>query len=309
MNYKEYFKKTYAGIIPHEIIALENAITALSIQAFDNGQCTDPAQCRLFCRNIKYVYTLLKPYEEKINSDIDELNGKNGYSFFFDIDEMYSHALQSMKQVCDLYHRYYFFIVNDDPNNIVHIESSIEYVGKEGKKAVISSIESDEAGSSNPYPKQSDYDNLNSEEESNPDYDNYLLSNARFRLLNLYQEAICKQYLHKWFEKGIDIIPEIKYVFWGKGKKTSKLIYKGTNKTLLANFCKFLSRDKSNPQIWEYFNKFIVDKNGKCVFPAKNPATYVREYDNYKKRLINDILDWTNKKEKSLSRDEKEDLK
>lgn len=93
MDYQQYFKKTYPGIIPHEIIALDNAIFAYCILAFDyDGRCIDDKLCAVFCKQIKYAYKLVGPFEERLEADIKELEGNNGYSFFYDIDDMHRKA-------------------------------------------------------------------------------------------------------------------------------------------------------------------------------------------------------------------------
>ena len=122
MDYQQYFKKTYPGIIPHEIIALDNAIFASCNLAFDyDGRCIDDKLCAVFCKQIKYAYKLVGPFEERLEADIKELEGNNGYSFFYDIDDMHRKAFYSMQTIIEEYHRYLPYII-EDKNEVEDLE-------------------------------------------------------------------------------------------------------------------------------------------------------------------------------------------
>lgn len=122
MDYQQYFKKTYPGIIPHEIIALDNAIFASCNLAFDyDGRCIDDELCAVFCKQIKYAYKLVGPFEERLEADIKELEGNNGYSFFYDIDDMHRKAFYSMQTIIEEYHRYLPYVI-EDKNEVEDLE-------------------------------------------------------------------------------------------------------------------------------------------------------------------------------------------
>ena len=114
MDYQQYFKETYPSVIPHEIIALDNAIYELCNRAFDyEGRCVDEKSCAIACKQIKYAYKLVGPFEERLKADINELEGNNGFSLFYDIDDMHRKAFYSMQTIIEEYHRYLPYIIED----------------------------------------------------------------------------------------------------------------------------------------------------------------------------------------------------
>ena len=149
MDYKEYFDNTYPGINPNDITSLENAITGYSVMAFEGLNCVDEEQCALFCQNIKYAYELLFPFEDKIKDDMKELEGNNGFSLFWDITDVYSSALQSMNNICELYHRYYSFIINNSDNKLKLVTSPIEVTDKSTTKNESLRVKGQEVTTSN----------------------------------------------------------------------------------------------------------------------------------------------------------------
>ena len=105
------------------------------------------------------------------------------------------------------------------------------------------------------------YGAFNQPEEDNDEYLQELLKG--WLRDEKVQDVICKKYLYKVFDKKIDDIPFIKYVFWGKGvKPKDKLIYTG-QKSVIANFVRFQNRGRGGQKLWDYYNEFIVDRKGK----------------------------------------------
>ena len=69
--------------------------------AYDyEGICVDKlayTEARLKCLE---AYKQLFPYRDQIDSDNDELEGKNGFSLFFETESEYDYAIKSMKEIC-----------------------------------------------------------------------------------------------------------------------------------------------------------------------------------------------------------------
>ena len=97
----EYFKTCYKGISPLYYNNVYDEIYHLLNVAYDyEGNCVDKlayTEARLKCLE---AYKQLFPYREQIDSDVDELEGKNGFSFFYETEIEYTHAIQSMKEIC-----------------------------------------------------------------------------------------------------------------------------------------------------------------------------------------------------------------
>lgn len=101
MDSKEYFKANYKGIHPLYYNKVCNDIDNLLNVAYDyEGNCVDKlayAEARLKCLE---AYKQLFPYREQIDSDVDELDGKYGFSYFYDMESEYTAAIQSMEEIC-----------------------------------------------------------------------------------------------------------------------------------------------------------------------------------------------------------------
>jgi len=101
MDSKEYFKVFYKGIHPLYYNVVSDEIHHLLNVACDyEGNCVDKlayAEARLKCLE---AYKQLLPYREQINSDVDEMDGKNGFSHFYDMEIEYLNAIQSMNEIC-----------------------------------------------------------------------------------------------------------------------------------------------------------------------------------------------------------------
>ena len=70
----------YYNVVSDEIHHL------LNVACDYEGNCVDKlayAEARLKCLE---AYKQLLPYREQINSDVDEMDGKNGFSHFYDIN-------------------------------------------------------------------------------------------------------------------------------------------------------------------------------------------------------------------------------
>ena len=97
----EYFKAYYKGIHPLYYNKVFNDIDHLLNVAYDyEGNCVDKlayAEARLKCLE---AYKQLFPYREQIDSDFDELDGKNGYSLFYNMEIEYTNAIRSMEEIC-----------------------------------------------------------------------------------------------------------------------------------------------------------------------------------------------------------------
>ncbi len=108
MDYKEYFKSNYPGINPLDYIKGYDILYNLRIKAFDtDGKVEDIEACREFSKMCNELYKQLESYKEQIESDIAEYNGENGYSLFCDMPQEGCDALVAMKEICELYHRFY----------------------------------------------------------------------------------------------------------------------------------------------------------------------------------------------------------
>lgn len=101
MDSKEYFKANYKGIHPLYYNKVCNDIDNLLNVAYDyEGNCVDKlayAEARLKCLE---AYKQLFPYKEQIDSDVDELDGKKGFSLFYNMESEYTNAIQSMEEIC-----------------------------------------------------------------------------------------------------------------------------------------------------------------------------------------------------------------
>ncbi len=97
----EYFKTFYKGISPLYYNNVYNEINHLLNVAYDyEGICVDKlayTEARLKCLE---AYKQLFPYRDQIDSDIDELEGRNGFSLFCETESEYIYAIKSMKEIC-----------------------------------------------------------------------------------------------------------------------------------------------------------------------------------------------------------------
>lgn len=282
MDYQQYFKKTYPGIIPHEIIALDNAIFASCNLAFDyDGRCIDDKLCAVFCKQIKYAYKLVGPFEERLEADIKELEGNNGYSFFYDIDDMHRKAFYSMQTIIEEYHRYLPYII-EDKNEVEDIE--MQHINLESLSSEPQLMKTTDS-------LQSDASHVN--ESENPLYPASLRS-GRLRI-GLLQDIVCRKYLYSWFGekdsngkqiRNIDNVSKIKYILFGFGTplaENEKLVF-WEQKNKLILFILYLNRDKGNNKVWDYFRENIVYKDDGPCYGAV-PMTNLRVID-YKKELV-----------------------
>ena len=125
MNYKEYFKTNYPGINPVDYINEYDHLYDLKVDAFNSdGKIIDVEACKYFCKMCRMLYVQLESYEEQIYNDMSEYNGMNGVSLFWDIDKEGIDALQSMYEICELYHTRYSILFDEEKQNAAGIDNS-----------------------------------------------------------------------------------------------------------------------------------------------------------------------------------------
>jgi len=101
MDSKEYFKTFYKGIHPLYYNVVSDEIHQLLMEAFTyEGKCVDVMKYNTAKEKCEEAYKQLLPYREQIASDFIELEGGNGFSFFWDFDADSSNAIQSMEEIC-----------------------------------------------------------------------------------------------------------------------------------------------------------------------------------------------------------------
>ena len=290
MDYKEYFDNTYPGINPNDITSLENAIVGYSVMAFEGLNCVDEEQCALFCQNIKYAYELLFPFEDKIKDDIKELESNNGFSLFWDITEVYSFALQSMNNICELYHRYYSFIINNSDNKLKLVTSPIEVTDKSTTKNESLRVKGQEDTTSNLSNTISQDSTIDSSkpntyiQDSNSDNYVRVLGSKINNPVNQPENKILYECLERLFNyllsgyKDIDLMPSIGkdtskelfiYRFSGIRKndqvinKDEKILWTGSG-VLLGHIARCLfSSPSHSPMVFTKFASFFKHKRGK----------------------------------------------
>lgn len=153
-----------------------------------------------------------------------------------------------------------------------------------------------------------------SDNEVNSSYPSILQDRKRLHSKTL-QDILCKKRLFQWFQNGINDVPYIKYVFFGRGKEPKeKLVYIGEKKDLVL-FVLFLNGGKGKQKVWDYFTESINDKFGKPVF-ASNPISYAKgentppmdkDQPNYEERIRIQIREFVTGRE--LTKEEEEDIK
>lgn len=101
MDSKEYFKAFYKGIHPLYYNVVSDEIHQLLMEAFTyEGKCVDVMKYNTAKEKCEEAYKHLLPYREQIASDYIELEGGNGFSFFWDFDADSSNAIRSMEEIC-----------------------------------------------------------------------------------------------------------------------------------------------------------------------------------------------------------------
>ena len=101
MDSKEYFKAYYKGIHPLYYNVVSDEIHQLLMEAFTyEGKCVDVMKYNTAKEKCEEAYKHLLPYREQIASDYIELEGGNGFSFFWDFDADSSNAIRSMEEIC-----------------------------------------------------------------------------------------------------------------------------------------------------------------------------------------------------------------
>ena len=101
MDSKEYFKAFYKGIHPLYYNVVSDEIHQLLMEAFTyEGKCVDVMKYNTAKEKCEEAYKHLLPFREQIASDYIELEGGNGFSFFWDFDADSSNAIRSMEEIC-----------------------------------------------------------------------------------------------------------------------------------------------------------------------------------------------------------------
>lgn len=80
---------------------MSDEIDRLIMEAFTyEGKCVDGIKYNTAKEKCEEAYKQLLPYREQIASDFIELEGRNGFSFLWDLDADSKNAIQSMEEIC-----------------------------------------------------------------------------------------------------------------------------------------------------------------------------------------------------------------
>ena len=146
MNSKEYFKTFYKGINPLCYNVVSDEINQLLMEAFTyEGKCVDVMKYNTAKEKCEEAYKHLLPYREQIASDFIELEGGNGFSFFYDFDADSSNAIRSMEEICLLAEDKLGINLelSDEKSPAFNYQEAVQMVkgaDEESKKAVITEI-------------------------------------------------------------------------------------------------------------------------------------------------------------------------
>ena len=146
MDSKEYFKTYYKGIHPLYYNKVSDEIDRLIMEAFTyEGKCVDGIKYNTAKEKCEEAYKQLLPYREQIASDFIELEGRNGFSFLWDLDADSMNALQSMEEICLLAEDKLGINLelSDEKSPAFNYQEAVQMVkgaAEESKKAVITEI-------------------------------------------------------------------------------------------------------------------------------------------------------------------------
>ena len=146
MDSKEYFKTYYKGIHPLYYNKVSDEIDRLIMEAFTyEGKCVDGIKYNTAKEKCEEAYKQLLPYREQIASDFIELEGRNGFSFLWDLDADSMNAIQSMEEICLLAEDKLGINLelSDEKSPAFNYQEAVQMVkgaAEESKKAVITEI-------------------------------------------------------------------------------------------------------------------------------------------------------------------------
>ena len=146
MDSKEYFKTYYKGIHPLYYNKVSDEIDRLIMEAFTyEGKCVDGIKYNTAKEKCEEAYKQLLPYREQIASDFIELEGRNGFSFLWDLDADSKNAIQSMEEICLLAEDKLGINLelSDEKSPAFNYQEAVQMVkgaAEESKKAVITEI-------------------------------------------------------------------------------------------------------------------------------------------------------------------------
>ena len=146
MDSKEYYKTYYKGIHPLYYNKVSDEIDRLIMEAFTyEGKCVDGIKYNTAKEKCEEAYKQLLPYREQIASDFIELEGRNGFSFLWDLDADSKNAIQSMEEICLLAEDKLGINLelSDEKSPAFNYQEAVQMVkgaAEESKKAVITEI-------------------------------------------------------------------------------------------------------------------------------------------------------------------------
>ena len=106
----QYFKNFYEGLNPADYIDIPDKIRDLLWEAYnDNGVVVNTNKLYEAYQLCNSAYIILKEHEYQIEADNAEMNGENGFSLLYGINDDEYHAIQSMYEICEIYHKYFIF--------------------------------------------------------------------------------------------------------------------------------------------------------------------------------------------------------
>lgn len=110
MNHYKYFEDYYKGLNPVDYIDVPFRIKELLWDAYnDNGVVVNTNKLYEAYQLCNSAYNILKEHEYQIKADNAEINGENGFSLLYGINDDEFHAIQSMYEICEIYHKHFKF--------------------------------------------------------------------------------------------------------------------------------------------------------------------------------------------------------
>lgn len=125
---------------------MSDEIDRLIMEAFTyEGKCVDGIKYNTAKEKCEEAYKQLLPYREQIASDFIELEGRNGFSFLWDLDADSKNAIQSMEEICLLAEDKLGINLelSDEKSPAFNYQEAVQMVkgaAEESKKAVITEI-------------------------------------------------------------------------------------------------------------------------------------------------------------------------
>jgi hypothetical protein len=269
----QYFKNFYEGLNPADYIDIPDKIRDLLWEAYnDNGVVVNTNKLYEAYQLCNSAYIILKEHEYQIEADNAEMNGENGFSLLYRINDDEYHAIQSMYEICEIYHKYFKFF---DTSQI--------------KSNQVETIEQEEA-----IQESESFDYII---DNDPEHENWHISvlesklkQGKDKLMVLY---VCINELYNnlcQLEKiGIDTDKDLFiYRFTGLVKQgasflpSEKIKWYGKN-VLLGHIIRCLTSDnKYYPEKMEIAAEFFESKTGKKINLASARHVNVSNFEDEK---------------------------